>query len=121
MKTEEFFDKGTWVPKGKPKNWFVYVTAYFIRPVFKVCFRYRVKGAEKLRALDGEPVVFVQNHVSFADPCITYVALYSRAGVSSHALLCFVRWQQACSRVWVPFPSIPILPIARLSNGRLHV
>lgn len=80
MKTEEFFDKGTWVPKGKLRNWFVYVAAFLIRPVFKICFRYRVKGAEKLKALDGESVVFAQNHVSFADPCITYVALYSHAG-----------------------------------------
>ncbi len=80
MKNEEFFDKGTWVPKGKPRNWFIYVIGYFIRPVFKICFRYRVKGAEKLRALGDEPVVFVQNHISYADPCITYVSLYSHAG-----------------------------------------
>ena len=60
-------------------NWFVYVAAFVIRPVFKVAFRYKVKGAENLKALGDEPVLFVQNHVSFADPCITWCVLYGYA------------------------------------------
>lgn len=80
MKTqEEIFDSPIWVPHGRVHNWFVYVIAYFIRPVFKICFRYRVKGIEKLKALGDESVVFVGNHVSYADPCMTWCALYSHA------------------------------------------
>ena len=78
-KREEFYESSIWVPRGKVHNWFVYVAAYFVRPVLKICFRYRVNGAEKLAALGDEPVVFVSNHVSFADPCIAWCALYKHA------------------------------------------
>lgn len=76
-KREYYFDNPIWVPRGRVHNWFIYVIAFFLRPIFKICFRYRVKGVENLEKLGDEPVVFVGNHVSFADPCITYCALYS--------------------------------------------
>ncbi len=76
-KREYYFDNPIWVPRGRVHNWFIYFIAFVLRPIFKICFRYRVKGVENLEKLGDEPVVFVGNHVSFADPCITYCALYS--------------------------------------------
>ena len=81
-KREDYYDNPIWVPHGRVHNWFIYVIAFFLRPLFKICFRYRVKGVENLKNLGDEGVVFVSNHVSFADPCITYVALYSYANGS---------------------------------------
>lgn len=78
-KRETFFDRAIWVPHGRANNWFVYVAAYIVRPVLKLCFRYKVKGVENVRALGDEPVMFIMNHVSFADPCIAWCALYSYA------------------------------------------
>jgi 1-acyl-sn-glycerol-3-phosphate acyltransferase len=78
-KREKFFDNAIWVPHGRVHNWFVYVAAYIVRPVLKLCFRYKVKGLQNLRELGDEPVVFVMNHVSYADPCIGWCALYSHA------------------------------------------
>lgn len=76
-KTEdEIFDSGVWVPKGKPHNWFIYVSAYFIRPILKVCFRWKVKGKENIEALGDEPVVYVCNHVSAGDPAVFWCSFY---------------------------------------------
>lgn len=77
MKTlDERFDNGVWVPRGRLHNWFVYVAAYIIRPILYLCFRWKVKGAENLEALGDEPVVYVCNHVSYADPAVHWCAFY---------------------------------------------
>lgn len=75
---EEIFDSGVWVPKGKPHNWFIYVAAYFVRPILKVCFRWKIRGIENLEAIGDEPVVYVCNHVSYADPCVHWCAFYGQ-------------------------------------------
>lgn len=74
---DEIFDSGVWVPKNKLRNWFIYVAAYVVRPILKICFRWKVKGVENLEAIGDEPVVYVCNHVSYADPCIHWCAFYS--------------------------------------------
>ncbi len=75
---DEIFDSGIWIPKGKLHNWFVYVAAYFIRPILKVCFRWKIRGVENLELIGDEPVVYVSNHVSYADPCVHWCALYGQ-------------------------------------------
>ncbi|MEI3377790.1 MAG: lysophospholipid acyltransferase family protein [Coriobacteriales bacterium] len=75
---DEIFDSGVWVPKGKPRNWFIYVAAYFVRPILKVCFRWKIRGVENLEAIGDEPVVYVCNHVSYADPCVHWCAFYGQ-------------------------------------------
>lgn len=75
---DERFDSGIWVPKGRVHNWFIYVAAYFIRPILKVCFRWKIRGVENLEAIGDEPVVYVSNHVSYADPCVHWCALYGQ-------------------------------------------
>lgn len=75
---EEIFDSGVWVPKNKLRNWFIYLGAYLVRPIFYVCFRWKMKGVENLEALGDEPVVYVCNHLSYADPCIHWCAFYGK-------------------------------------------
>lgn len=74
---DEIYDSSVWVPKKKFHNWFIYVAAFIVRPVLKLCFRWRVKGIENLNELGDEPVVYVCNHVSYADPCVFWCAFYS--------------------------------------------
>lgn len=73
---EQIYDNGIWVPPGKPRNWFVYVAAYVIRPLAKILFRYTVKGVQNLKDLGDEPVVFVSNHMSYMDPVIMWCSFY---------------------------------------------
>ena len=77
MKTlDQRFDSGVWVPKGRVYNWFVYFAAFLIRPILYLCFRWKVKGDEVLEEIGDEPVVYVCNHVSYADPCLHWCAFY---------------------------------------------
>ena len=47
----------------------------FLAAVFKVCFRYRVDGREKLRGFEGKSgVLVVSNHTSFLDVAFMYLA-----------------------------------------------
>lgn len=75
---EECYDGAVWVPYGKLLNWFIYVAAFIVRPVMKLCFRYKVIGKENLPKPGDAPVVFACNHVSFADPVIMWCMLYSQ-------------------------------------------
>ena len=83
-KREHFYDSPCFYGKdtGGTKrffNWFVYVAAYFMRPLFKLLFRFKVVDAHNLPKL-GEPVVYAINHVSYADPAIGWTALYRYGG-----------------------------------------
>lgn len=54
-------------------HWFGNFAYGLIAAVFKVCFRYRVFGREKLRAFKGKSgIVLVGNHTSFLDVVFTY-------------------------------------------------
>ena len=59
-------------------NWFMYVAGFIIRPVAYLLFRIEVRGKENIPAADGEPVLYVANHVSFSDPVVMWVSTYPR-------------------------------------------
>ena len=81
---EHFYDSPCFYGKeiGGTKrvfNWFVYVAAYFLRPLFKLLFRFKVVDVQNLPQ-KGEAVVYAINHVSYADPAIGWTALYRYGG-----------------------------------------
>ena len=45
---QECYDGPVFVPKGKARNWFVYVGGFVIRPLAKAVYRYSVEGLENL-------------------------------------------------------------------------
>ena len=77
---QECYDGAVWVPAGKPRNWFNYVSAYLIRPVIKLLFRYEAHGKENMPKAGDEPVIFACNHVSYADPVVLWCMLYGHVG-----------------------------------------
>ena len=79
---QECYDGPVFVPKGKARNWFVYVGGFVIRPLAKAVYRYSVEGLENLPGPQDGPVVFACNHVSFADPVVMWCSLYSHCGGS---------------------------------------
>ena len=78
-KREHFYDSPCFFGKQGARNWFVYVVAYFLRPLCKLLFRYKLVGTDKLPA-PGTPVVYAANHVSYADPVFLWIALYTHGG-----------------------------------------
>lgn len=65
---------GTSTEKQIP-HWCGNVIWAFLAAVFKVCFRYRADGREKLRAFkDKSGLVLVANHTSFLDVVFMYLA-----------------------------------------------
>ncbi|WP_253904733.1 1-acyl-sn-glycerol-3-phosphate acyltransferase [Adlercreutzia sp. ZJ473] len=77
LKYSEMWDMplgGTSADRQIP-HWFGNAAWAFIGAIFKVCFRYRVDGREKLRAFDGKSgAVVVCNHTSFLDVVMIYLA-----------------------------------------------
>lgn len=64
---------GTSTEKQIP-HWFGNIAWMILAFVFKICFRYEVRGREKLRAFDGESgVLLVANHTSFLDVAFMYL------------------------------------------------
>lgn len=53
-------------------NWFLYIAKYVIRPASHLLYRMEVRGRENIPAPGEEPVVFVANHVSYADPVVLW-------------------------------------------------
>ena len=76
---EFFYDSPCFFGKRGLPNWFVYVAAYFLRPLCKLLFRYKLVDADKLPT-PGQPAVYAVNHVSYADPLFLWVALYAHGG-----------------------------------------
>lgn len=57
-------------------HWFGNFAFCLVSAVFKICFRYKVIGREKLRVFKGKSgVVLVGNHTSFLDVAFTYAVV----------------------------------------------
>lgn len=74
-----FYDSSCFWGRARPRNWFVYLAAWILRPLAKLVYRYKVVDAANLPE-PGRPVVYAVNHVSFADPIALWFALYPHGG-----------------------------------------
>ena len=118
---DERFDSGIWVPQGQGAQLVHLRCGLLRRPIQGA--RWKIRGVENLEAIGDEPVVYVSNHVSYADPCVHWCALYGQRRfmrILARDTL-FRPSSPSSSPVSGRFRSIPIPPTARPSSVPRHV
>ena len=69
-------DEPVFIKDERTPNCFMYVAAYVIRPVARALWRLQINGRENIPKAGEDPVVFVANHVSYADAVFLWISAY---------------------------------------------